>query len=246
MPPITIQSVPTNVSSGNVSAAVVQRRSLKSGGPRSRLKAGVRVGIRVSRTFLPKCFMPNWLVNWACAFFLLAGSSVAQASHEVAYRPTVLERLYGDIHFAYGGVAYSEIEFNPSFASFSGGAWLFPGIGFEVYSDRNLSSSREGNFELELTSTSGMAMRFQSPPRNGFFAYVLLGLAFTRIEQSESDSRGERTVIQNYEGGRISIGFGQNIRSVHGLVLVGEYRNYFVDEDLNIDAVSFGLRFDIQ
>jgi len=168
------------------------------------------------------------------------------ASHQIPYQPTLVERLYGDLHYAYGGVAHSDLEFNPSFLSLSGGVWLLRGIGIEVYTDRALNESRQGNFELEWTRTSGFAARFQSPDRQGFFAYVLLGMAYTHLEQFESDSRGERTVVQNYEGGRLSIGFGQKYRSIPGMVIVGEYRNYFVDESLNLDALSVGLRFDLQ
>lgn len=177
---------------------------------------------------------------------LFALPAASHATHQFAYQPTLVERFYGDIHYAYGGVAHSDLEFNPSFLSLSGGVWLRPGIGLELYADQGLNESRQGNFELEWTNTSGFAARFQSPARNGFFAYILLGMAFTHLEQSESDSRGERTVVQNYEGGRLSIGFGQRYPSIPGLVVVAEYRNYFVDEDLNLDAISLGLRFDLQ
>lgn len=168
----------------------------------------------------------------------LLATSVAQAASTPLYA-----RLYGDINFAVSGARHSELDFYPGFVSLAGGAWIRRGVGVDVFVDEGLFSDEKDGFEFEITSASGVAARFQSPPRKGFFAYVVAGVVSLRIVQDETGPTGvQRSVVQNYQGGRISVGIGQQLSFAKNLIVTGEYRNYFVDEDLQIDALSLGVR----
>lgn len=154
--------------------------------------------------------------------------------------------VYTDLQLALGGVQHSDVDFNPGFASFSLGVWLWKGIGLEVFADKGLNSGNDGDFDLEITDASGIAARFQSPSSDGIFAYLVLGVVKTRIEQSEDDNTVQPVVVQNYRGGRISIGLGRELQIIPGGRLTAEYRNYFVDEDLQMDALSVGLQLNFR
>jgi len=169
---------------------------------------------------------------------LLATSSVQAAGGTPLYA-----RLYGDVQFTLVGARHSTINFYPGSVSVSGGAWIRPGVGIDVFADEGAFSDRDGDYEFEVTNASGVAGRFQSPARNGFFAYVLLGLVNVRLVQEEnSETPDSRTVVQNYQGGRFSVGIAQQLRFARNLIVTGEYRNYFVDKELQLDALSLGLR----
>ncbi len=154
--------------------------------------------------------------------------------------------LYADFQYTLGGVKHSDINFNPGFGTLGVGAWIRPGIGIEGFIDQGTSSSREGNFDLQLEQASGVNLRFQSPTTDGgVFSYVLLGMVSVDVIQDESDERGQRRVRQGFEGVRISVGFGIEFRRLEALSLTGEYRYYAVDEDIQIDGISVGLRWGI-
>lgn len=157
-----------------------------------------------------------------------------------------LQGVYGDLHFALGGVQHSDVDFNPGFASLSLGVWLWKGIGLEVFADKGLNAGQDGEFDLEITDANGVAARFQSPSSDGIFAYVVLGVVRTRIEQSNDSSQIQPLIVQNYRGGRLSIGIGRELQIIPGGRLTAEYRNYFVDEDLQMDALSVGLQLNFR
>lgn len=182
--------------------------------------------------------MARLLILFGVLVAVLGSTQVyAQAQATPAYA-----RLYADVQVSLGGARHSDLNFYPGFVSVSGGAWVRRGVGIEVFADQGTFADREGDYEFEITDASGVAGRFQSPSRRGFFAYVLLGLVNVRLEQDERINSQGRTVIQNYQGGRISVGIGQQLSFAKNLIVTGEYRNYFVDKDLQLDALSLGLR----
>lgn len=155
--------------------------------------------------------------------------------------------VYADLQYTYGGVRHSNINFNPGFGTLAVGAWIRPGIGIEGFIDQASTSSQEGNFDLTLEQATGVGLRFQSPTTDhGVFSYVVLGMVSVDITQDESDERGQRQVRQGFDGVRISLGFGYEFSGLDVLSLTGEYRHYAVDESIQIDGISFGLRWGIQ
>lgn len=182
--------------------------------------------------------------------FLIIGILAITCSLPTAFaqqsRFPEVRSVYGDVQLAYAGVRHSAREFNPGFASGALGYWLLPGVGVELFADRGLSDARDGEFSLEIVEASGLAARFQGPLSDeDYFAYMAVGLVFTRLEQFESEQSGQRTVVQNYRGGRLSLGGGRKFSSFPGALTL-EYRNYFVDEALEMDALTFGVQVWLQ
>jgi len=178
--------------------------------------------------------------------FLLLVCVFSFARPAAAWEAPSLHGVYGELQFAFAGVQHSDVEFNPGFASLSAGAWLWKGIGLEAHFDQGLNDGRDGDFNLEISEAGGVALRFQGPASEGVFAYVVVGIVNTQIEQVESASPDRRTVVQSFRGGRISIGLGGELSAFPGVRVLGEYRNYFVDEDLEIDALTIGLQVSFQ
>jgi len=169
-----------------------------------------------------------------CVLFLFALPAQAEIS------------LYGEAHLGAGGVRHSDLDFYPSFGSFSAGIFLFKGIGIEAFADKPLSSGKRDVFKMDVSQASGVAARFQSPPNRGLQAYILLGYVDFTLEQIESVQGDERKVVQNFEGVRVSVGVQQRLRFVKGLLFGVEYRNYYADSGVSVDGLSAGLRFEFR
>jgi len=155
-------------------------------------------------------------------------------------------RLYGEAHLGAGGVRHSDMDFYPSFGSFSAGLFVFENIGVEVFADKTLSPGKRDVFELELSQAAGAAVRFQSPPTRGLQAYVLLGYVDFTVEQQERTANSRRTVVQSFGGVRASVGVQQRLEAINGLLFGVEYRNYHSDAGITVDGLSAGLRIEFQ
>ena len=154
--------------------------------------------------------------------------------------------FYGELQLSAGGVRHSDLQFYPVFGTLSAGAWVYPGIGIEAFADTGLMTGEEDDFELELTTATGLMARFQSPPSDGLSGYILLGYVNFTLEQKESSERRSGTDKETFSGARISIGMVQRLTRLPNLLVSVEYRNYYVDEDIRVDGLSLGLRVNIQ
>ena len=150
--------------------------------------------------------------------------------------------VYGELHLGLGGVRHSELDFYPGFASASAGLFVYPDIGLEAFVDGSLGSDDKASFESEISQAGGVALRLQSPPVRGLRAYMLFGYVNFTIEQQEDDQRGQRTVVESFEGVRVSLGLSQALERFNNIMVNVEYRNYYVDEAITVDGFSLGLR----
>jgi len=150
-------------------------------------------------------------------------------------------KLYGEARLGAGGVRHSDLDFYPTFGSFSLGAFIFENIGVEGFVDVPLSADDEGDFDLDVTQAAGAAVRFQSPAQNGLHAYILLGFVAFTLEQEEDE---RATVEEDFTGARVGIGVSQRLRQFPGFIFGVEYRNYFTDTGVTVDGLSVGLRFE--
>lgn len=175
------------------------------------------------------------MLRLTIALIFLCSATVAHAEF----------RLYGEARLGAAGVRHSDIDFYPTFGSFSAGAFLYKNIGIEGFIDAELSADDNGIFELGVTRAAGAAVRFQSAPERGLHAYILLGYVDFGLEQKESGLLGDRTVSQSFEGLRFSLGVNQRLDWVPGLIFGAEYRNYYSNSGITVDGISLGLRFEM-
>lgn len=196
---------------------------------------------------IPKRFIP-WLALLLplVALFLIPTAATAAQRGVFQYSKSAETRLYADLQVGIQAVSHSGIDFLPNFGSASVGIWVFDNLGIDIFGDTGLMADDTGVFELQIAEASGVALRFQSPPSlGGLRAYVMLGVVNFEVEQKESDLRGQRVVIENFTGGRVSIGFAKRLAAMRSLMLTAEYRNYYSDKDLQADSLGFGLRVNL-
>ncbi len=172
------------------------------------------------------------MLRLTIALIFLCSSVVAQAEF----------KLYAEARMGAGGVRHSDLDFYPTFGSFSGGVFLFENIGIEGFIDTPLSAGTEGDFELNVLEAAGGAVRFQSPPQNGLQAYILIGFVNFKLEQKEE---GGPTLREVYDGARLSVGVQQRLEWFPGFIFGAEYRNYYANSGITVDGISLGLRFEM-
>ena len=89
-------------------------------------------------------------------------------------------------------------------------------------------------------------MRFQSPPRNGFSVYLMAGFVDYQVVQEVNDERGRARVSEGFTGFRLGFGLAQRLPVFENVLVTGEYRNYFSEDELQVDSLTVGLRVNIQ
>ncbi len=155
-------------------------------------------------------------------------------------------RLYGEARLGAGGVRHSDLDFYPTFGSFSAGVFVFGNIGIEGFVDAPLSDGERDVFELGITQASGAAIRLQSPAQRGLQAYVLIGYVDFTLKQTGTTVQGTSAVKESFEGVRVSVGVHQQLQRMKGLSVGVEYRNFYADSGITVDGLSAGLRFEMQ
>jgi len=155
-------------------------------------------------------------------------------------------KLYGEARLGAGGVRHSGLDFYPQFGSFSAGVFVFDGIGIEGFVGSSLSSDEKDGFDLDITESSGVALRLQSPPQlGGLQAYILLGYVSFQLQQEERGSP-DSLVRTTFEGARVAVGIHQRLRLINGLMVGLEYRNDYADTGITVDGLSLGLRYEMR
>lgn len=169
-------------------------------------------------------------MRWLLACVLLTASYSALAEG----------RFYGEVQVGGAIVTHSDLEFFPGFASISAGAFVYPGIGVEVFADRGFRSGEDDDFDLDIDSAFGVGIRFQSPPQRGVQGFIVLGAVEYSLEQ---DSPSSPRVEGDFTGARVSVGLMQRLVLFPNILFTAEYRHYNADEPLKIDGLLFGFRF---
>ena len=152
--------------------------------------------------------------------------------------------MYGELQLGAGAVSHSELDFYPIFGTATLGAYVYPGIGIEIFGDTSVASDNDGNFEMDLQEAYGIAARFQSPPQNGLQGFIVVGMVNYTYDQQARASEGRlaSTVNEEFRGARVSVGVMQRLERFPYLQFTAEYRHYNADEPLRLDSIVFGFR----
>ncbi|MEE9320046.1 MAG: hypothetical protein V3U76_06330 [Granulosicoccus sp.] len=176
-------------------------------------------------------------MRWLMACLLCLGSSSLLAD----------EAFYGELHLGAGGVRHSDLDFYPTIGSLSAGVYVLPNIGIEVFADTSLSDDEDEGFVLDLEEAYGIAARFQSPPGNGLSGYLVIGYVdFSVAQEPVEESLAAAAIDENFTGARFSAGVMQRLARVPQLLVSFEYRNYYADSEVKVDALLLGLRFNLR
>ena len=171
-------------------------------------------------------------MRWLIASVLLLTSVSVQAQNP----------LYAELHVGAGGVSHSDLDFIPTFGSLSVGAYVYPGIGLELFGDSGLNPGADDGLELSINEAFGIGARFESPARRGMQGYVVLGAVEYTLEQRIEGTETLGLVEEDFTGMRISVGLMQRLVRLPALLVSAEYRHYNAGERLRLDAFVLGLR----
>lgn len=160
----------------------------------------------------------------------------------VCSQPIAAERFYAEIHAGVDGIQHSDLSFRPIQASASVGLYFWKTIGIDFAFGGPLDVGEDEGFEVQLEDLRTLSLRFDSPPTDGISAFILLGVSQFDVSQRGVTSSGAaRTVREDFQGGTLAIGIRQQIGS-GPFSVVGSYRFHWVDEPLDVDSWTLGVR----
>jgi len=183
-----------------------------------------------------QCF---WCLVFRLLFAVLILLAASQSHAAVS--------LYGEARLGAGAVRHSELDFYPQFGSFSAGVFVFENIGIEGFVTSSLGSDKKDGFDLDVTESSGVALRFQSPPKlGGLQAYILLGYVNFNLEQQKKGAGSVDPEKVTFDGVHVAIGVHQRLKLVDGLIFGLQYHNNYADSGITVDGLSLGLRYEMR
>lgn|GEM_PF-800271 len=172
----------------------------------------------------------------------LVGASQLLASPVQADEGFML-RPYAEGFVAGSGISVGAFDYYPVFAGVSAGFFFHKGIGLELHLDGEILPGEDNDYELAYERGAGVALRLESPAQGGLSGYVLLGYTeFSVRQERENPPVAGDEVNGDFGGPRISIGLVQRLARSPWLSVSAEYRKYYVEGGLDVDAFVLGLR----
>ncbi len=147
--------------------------------------------------------------------------------------------FYGSAGFQQNTIKISDSSFSVYGATARVGAWMLPGIGFEVAATIPATDERQSDVIVGMDSLVSAGIRLESPSslNRRTATYVLGGFATARISSMTGDST--RT-SNNYNGGFVGVGLLHTINLKSHLTF--DYVYYKVDDSIAIPSLRFGFR----
>ncbi len=155
---------------------------------------------------------------------------------------TATERYYGEYVIGTSGIRHTDLQFRTVEGRLTLGGYFAKGLGAEVSFGGPFRVGEDEGFTVQVENLATLSMRFESPPAEGLSAYILLGVSRFAVSQRGVNSLGgARTVRENFQGASFTIGLRQQLTNSR-LSLVGGYQLHYVDQPIDIDAWTFGVR----
>jgi hypothetical protein len=160
----------------------------------------------------------------------------------LAFGAHAADRFYAELHAGFGGISHSDITGRPAevYASVGGYAWDYLGLDLTVAGAA--MAGEDDGYSLSLKRLATVSFRFDSPPIENVSAFILLGVSQFDLNQESENSQGDsRTVKGSFQGGTFGIGLRHQFTHTP-LSLVAMYRVHYVDQPIDVDSWSLGLR----
>ncbi|MGV6817499.1 MAG: hypothetical protein ACWA44_09575 [Thiotrichales bacterium] len=119
------------------------------------------------------------------------------------------------------------------------GFWMLRGIGLELRATQSLNSDTIDDLRFEISDSTSLALRFQSPSDLGFRAYMLVGGTQFNLKGASSQN-ADFPGTERFQGGYGAIGLMREV-GVNQLSLTVEYERHFVDEEQNLEPAGWSL-----
>ena len=152
------------------------------------------------------------------------------------------DRFYVEIHGGIGNIRVADLAFRPIEAHVSVGGYFIENIGIDLTVGGSLIEDDDDGFEAQTEEVASLSLRFDSPQKNKISAFILVGVSQFTIQQEGTNSTGvSSTVSETFQGGTAALGFKRQIAD-SPFSIVGVYRLHFVDEPIDLDSFSVGVR----
>ena len=152
------------------------------------------------------------------------------------------ELFYGEIHGGIGNIQIADLAFRPLEAHVSVGGYFLKNIGIDLTVGGALRDDSDDSFDTQLDDVASLSLRFDSPPSNGISAFILIGVSRFSVSQEGINPFGVSTTVnETFQGATAALGFKRQIADTR-FSFVGVYRVHFVDEPIDVDNYSFGVR----
>lgn len=169
-------------------------------------------------------------------------SSWAHSADSWLYSDFTGERLYAEIHGGIGNIGLADLNFRPLEGQVSVGGFFLQGLGIDLNLGTALLDDDDDGFELQIENTVNLSLRFESPPKDGLSAFILVGISrFTAVQDSVNSVGQSRTVSETFQGGSLALGLLQRIPNTR-FSIVGTFRTQLVDEPIDVDTYTLGVR----
>lgn len=150
--------------------------------------------------------------------------------------------FYVQIETGWANVGIAESDFRPWQANVSVGGYFLKNVGVDLSLAAPLNSDDDDGFDVQVEDFASLSFRFDSPPKNGWSAFILLGVSTFAIDQEGAGPSGVSTTVnETFQSGTAALGFKRRLADSR-YSLVGTYRVHFIDEPIDLDSVTFGFR----
>ena len=155
-----------------------------------------------------------------------------------------LERFYGTVVLGGQTVSVSDSSFEAGIGSLAAGVWLWDGIALEGELGTGFSDDRIFGLRLDVPLQFTLNLRLESPPADGYSAYVQFGVARTEIDSrftTNTAAEARSTVISSLNGGHFGIGMVLHINQ--WLAADAGVSRLIYEDDSGVNLFRIGLRF---
>ena len=172
--------------------------------------------------------------------FLLCLPILAQGQN-LRVRP--LERLYGTVVVGGQTVSINDSTFETIIGGVGAGVWLWEGIALEGELATSFSDDRISALRLDVPLQFTLNLRLESPPADGYSAYVQFGVARTEIDSrftANTLAAPQSTLNSSLNGGHFGIGMVLHIN--RWLAADAGVSRLIYEDDSGVNLFRIGLR----
>jgi len=170
------------------------------------------------------------------ALLFISFSSLAHSNDDFG------DRFYVRAETGWANVGIGDSDFRPFLASVSVGGYFLKNIGLDLTIAAPLGSDDDAGFDVQLEEFANLSFRFDSPPIKRWSAFIFLGVSTFTVDQEGLAPTGFSTsVSETFTAGTGALGFKRQIADSRFSV-VGTYRLHFLDEPIDVDSITFGVR----
>jgi hypothetical protein len=153
------------------------------------------------------------------------------------------ERFYASAFLGWQTVTINDASFDSRMAQAGLGVWLWEGIGLEGEFGGSFTDDTVSGLKLDVPAQTMVNLRLESPPSDGYSAFVQLGLARTEVDSrytTNATAPGRGTLTSSLSG--VHLGIGLVLHLNRWLAADAGYSRLIYEDDSGVNLFRFGVR----